>query len=438
MKNKGPRIFLKIFTYTVFLVLLICLTAVLLFWRQFLSFFRAEQVRQLSTSFQPIIDSITYMGRTPEEMVDIARAFAENNQSFKFQIQGEDGDVLFTTGNFDDKPVGPFSGIKIRLVNISRDQIQRGQIPPGGQIQREQRGNARNSFVLIGYGSQIDYRALILRSLLGVSIMLAIAVLGAFVFAWKITKPLEDEIIRERTIEENQRLFFSAASHELKTPIAAARALVESMIAGVGDYKDHPKYLRECLKSLDSQAHLVSEILEIVKLSDTAAGLADTDSTDAQSQATSLDLADLGGTVLAEYRPLAEQRGLLIQGDFPHVSVKANRNLLQRVLSNVIANAVQNTQEGGTIRIEAAEGKNLRLSITNTGARIPEEVISRLFEPFYRLDTARTRHGSQSGLGLVIVKKALDRMGFPFALENSSEGVVFWVELGNSKNHFAK
>jgi two-component system sensor histidine kinase VanS len=249
--------------------------------------------------------------------------------------------------------------------------------------------------------------------------MLAIAVLGAFIFARKITKPLEDEIIRERAIEESQRLFFSAASHELKTPIAAARALVESMIAIVGDYRDHPKYLRVCLKTLDSQAHLVSEILEIVKLSDA----------DAESRAISLDLADLGSAVLAEYRSLAEQRGLLIQGDFPHVSVKADRNLLQRVLSNVMANAVQNTPEGGTIRIEAVEGKNLRLSITNTGAKIPEEAITRLFDPFFRLDTARTRHGAQSGLGLAIVKKALDRMGFPFALENSSEGVVFWVEL---------
>jgi len=404
MKKKNQRIFIKIFTYTMFLVLLICLTAVLLFSRQFLSFYRTEQMRQLSASFQPIINTITERGRTPEEMADIARTFAENNQSFMFQIQEEDGKLLFTTGNFkEDELPGSSGGIKIRLVNVTRDP----------------EGNAKNRFVLTGYGAQIDYSALVFRSLLGVLIMFAIAVLGAFIFARKITKPLEDEIIRERTIEESQRLFFSAASHELKTPIAAARALVEGMIAGIGDYKDHPKYLRECLKTLDSQARLVSEILEIVKLSDAHTG----------SQAGSLNLADLGGAVLAEYRPLAEQQGLFIQGDFPTVYVKADRKLLQRVLSNVIANAVQNTLKGGTIRIEAVEGKNLRLSITNTGARIPEEVITRLFEPFYRIDTARTRHGAQSGLGLAIVKKALDRMGFPFALENSSEGVVFWVDL---------
>jgi two-component system, OmpR family, sensor histidine kinase VanS len=421
MKNKSPRMFIKIFTYTVFFVLLICLTAALLFSRQFLSFYRTEQERQLSESFQPILITITEKGRTPEETADIARAFADSNQSFSFRIQEKDGNVLFATGNFKSGEL-PDSSHEIMILTSTVTAI--GDLIPG-----EQRGNARNDLVLVGYGPQIDYGALVLRLLLGVLVMLAIAVLGAFIFARKITKPLEDEIIRERTIEENQRLFFSAASHELKTPIAAARALVESMIAGVGDYKDHPKYLRECLKTLDSQAHLVSEILEIVKLSDANAGTASAGLADAESRATSLDLADLGGTVLAEYRPLAEQRGLSIQGDFPSVSIKANRNLLQRVLSNVIANAVLNTPEGGTIRIEAVEGKNLRLSITNTGARIPEELIPRLFEPFYRLDTARTRHGAQSGLGLVIVKKALDRMGFPFALENSSEGVVFWVDM---------
>jgi len=404
MKKKNPRIFLKIFTYTMFLVLLICLTAVLLFWRQFLSFYRTEQMRQLSASFQPMLNIITERGRTPEEMADIARTFAENNQSFRFQIQEENGKVLFTTGNFRDiEPPGSSNEIKMRFSSVTRDPT----------------GNTRNSIVLTGYGAQIDYSGLIFRSLLGVLIMFVIAVLGAFIFARKITKPLEDEIIRERTIEENQRLFFSAASHELKTPIAAARALVEGMVAGVGDYKDHPKYLRECLKTLDAQGRLVSEILEIVKLSDKQA----------EPAAVNLDLAELGAAVLAEHRPFAEQQQLIIQGEFPRVFVRADRNLLQRVLSNVIANAVQNTPKGGTIRIEAVEGKNLRLSITNTGARIPEEVITRLFEPFYRIDTARTRHGAQSGLGLAIVKKALDRMGFPFALENSDEGVVFWVDL---------
>jgi two-component system sensor histidine kinase VanS len=282
--------------------------------------------------------------------------------------------------------------------------------------------NPGTGYIFTGYGlgaSEIDYGDLIRRSLLALGLMLAIAIFGAVLFAKSVTKPLEDEIIRERAMEENQRLFFSAASHELKTPIAAARALVEGMIAGVGDYKDHPKYLRECMKTLDSQARLVSEILEIVKLSGKESAPA----------INSLDLRELGNAVLAEYLPLAEQRGLLVQGVFPHVKVKADRNLLQRVLSNIMANAIQNTPECGVIKIESHKQTSLHLGILNTGAHIPDEVLTRLFDPFFRLDTARTRHGTQTGLGLAIVKKALDRMAVPFSLENTAEGVLFRMEL---------
>ncbi|MDR2730207.1 MAG: hypothetical protein LBB81_04840, partial [Treponema sp.] len=75
------RLFLKIFVYTLLLVLVICLTAVLLFYRQFISFYRAEQVRRLSASFQPMLNAVTDRVRTPEELADLARTFADNNQS---------------------------------------------------------------------------------------------------------------------------------------------------------------------------------------------------------------------------------------------------------------------------------------------------------------------------------------------------------------------
>jgi two-component system sensor histidine kinase VanS len=387
------------------LVLLICFAAVFLFSREFLDFYRSEQRRRLGLSFAPIIFAISDREQSPEEILELARGFANSNQSFRFLIQAEDGGLLFSTPNTEDLAENN-PGLRLRFTGITRNQ---------GEI-------AEKTYFFTGFNSDsgfIDYGDLAQRSFLALLLMLLIAILGAVLFAKKVTKPLEDEIIRERTMEENQRLFFSAASHELKTPIAAARALVEGMIAGVGDYRDTRKYLRECLKTLDSQARLVSDILEIVKLSDK----------ETAPVSVSLDLSELNNTVLAEYRPLAELKGLLIQGEFPRVSVLADRGLLQRVFSNVMANAVQHTPEGGTIRITTNEEKNLRVSVLNTGAHISEEVISRLFEPFYRLDTARTRHDTQSGMGLAIVKKALDRMKFPFALENTEEGVLFWVDI---------
>jgi len=406
MKLPKLSVITKIFAYTMLLVVLICLAAVFLFSREFISIYRAEQRRQLAASFEPMLRAMTDKADSPEEITEFARAFADSNQSFTFVVHTEEGRVLFSTpGAPDFSAEEPGQGLRLRFASMTRS--------PGEQ---------ESAYILTGYniGSEpIDYGDLIKRSLLAIVLMLVIAVLGAVLFARGITKPLQDEILRERAMEENQRLFFSAASHELKTPIAAARALVEGMIAGVGDYRDHQKYLRQCINTLDSQALLVSEILEIVKLSG--------EETELSSAAFSL--ADLGNSVLAEYRPLAEVKGLNIQGEFPHKMIRCDRGLLQKVLSNVIANAVHYTPENGVICIAYVNHKNSRLRILNIGAHIPDDAMGKIFDPFFHPDAARSRHGSQSGLGLAIVKKALDRMKLPFALENTPEGVLFWVDL---------
>jgi two-component system sensor histidine kinase VanS len=420
--KKEHSVFAKIFIYTMLLLVLMSVAAVALFSRQFLSFYRAEQKRQLTAAFQPMISAITEKGVYLDEILETAKNFANSNQSFKFMIQESDGKILFSTAGEDDLSINAPEG-KIPPGRSPPLFIER-EIPEQRQMRivsmlRNQRDS--NGYIFTGYWADsglIDYRDLVKRGILALSLMLVIAILGAVLFAWKITKPLEDEIRREREMEESQRLFFSAASHELKTPIASARALVEGMIAGVGDYRDHPKYLRECLKTLDAQGHLVSEILEIVKFSD------------AQPRISLLpvNLAELGNSVLAEYSPLAEQKALVIEGDFKSATALADYNLLRLVLSNVISNAVQNTGKGGVISIKTEQGKHVRVNILNTGTHIPQEILPRLFDPFYRMDTARTR-GSQTGLGLTIVKKALDSMKIPFALENTGEGVLFWMDL---------
>jgi two-component system sensor histidine kinase VanS len=385
------------------LLLLMNLAAIAVFARQFLSFYHSEQIRQLSNIFQPIIGE--FEGKSPEEIAVIAQNFYRKNQSFTFVIQGTDGNILFSTPGVTD----------MDLPKKEPQIVQR-------VIFRISQGPEK-SYTLRGYssGTAVDYRYFISRSFLALGIMIVLGIFGAILFAKKVTKPLEDELLRERIMEENQRLFFFAASHELKTPIAAASALVEGMIANIGDYKDHPKYLRECLKTFDAQTRLVSEILEIVKLSDDPTELL----------LLPLNLAEIGNALIAEYQPIAEQRGVKILAELPEVSIWADRRLLHRALSNVISNAVQNTPENETVQIRGERRKNrfLRFCILNRGVQIPNDLLSRLFEPFYRLDPARKQGGPRSGLGLTIVQKSLERMKISFALENVSEGVLFWMDL---------
>jgi two-component system sensor histidine kinase VanS len=418
--KKEHSVFVKIFIYTMLLLILMSLAAVAFFSRQFLSFYRAEQQRQLAAAFQPMISEITEKDISLDDILETAKNFANKNQSFRFTIQESDGKILFSTAGEAYLSANAPDG-KGQMLFPARENPEQSLQVRIVSMMRNQRDSGGNAYIFTGYWANsglIDYRDLVKRGIFAIGLMLIIAILGAVLFAWKITKPLENEIRREREMEENQRLFFSAASHELKTPIASARALVEGMIAGVGEYKDHSKYLRECLKTLDAQSSLVSEILEIVKLSDTQPRIS----------LQSINFAELGNSILAEYLPLAEQKALVIEGEFKSAAVLADYNLLRRVLSNVISNAVQNTEKGGVIRIETEQKKQMRIRIINTGAKIPQEILPRIFDPFYRMDAARTRR-NQTGLGLAIVKKALDSMKIPFALENSSEGVLFRMDL---------
>lgn len=228
---------------------------------------------------------------------------------------------------------------------------------------------------------------------------------------------LKDQIIREQELAETQRYFFAAASHELKTPIAATSILLEGMLANVGDYADHQKYLRECLKMQDAQAELVSEILEVLKLSE---GRIVPVSSEVKIQQIVTD-------VVQNYCPLAEKGGVQIVEDIPQdLMIFTDSKMLKRVLSNIVINAVQNTPEGGTVKAYIECGK---LCILNTPAHIEEEELPKLFDPFYRMDKARSHKDGHSGLGLTIVAKTLEAMDLTFVLENTPEGVLFRIDL---------
>ncbi|MDR3147499.1 MAG: HAMP domain-containing histidine kinase [Treponema sp.] len=425
--GKKSPVFTKIFAYTMLLLALMCLAALAVFSQQFVSFYRAESRRQLSVVLQPMVRQ--FEGKSPEEVAEIARTFYDKNQSFQFTVEDGDGEILFSSPGTEETTETRVSlslNESEELVGVISD----GAGETGPSIRNTIHINiGEGTYTVLGSstgGDPPDYGDLLVKSLLALVIMIGIGLLGALLFARKVTRPLEEELARERIAEENQRLFFSAASHELKTPIAATEALIEGMIANIGDYKNHPKYLRECLKNLEAQNHLVSEILDLVKLSDGKFP-------DGKSPAPP-DLAELCAALVAEYRPLAEQGGIEIKAELPGVRVRADRGLLYRALSNVVANAVQNTQKNGMVRIGAERrGKTIRLSVLNTGAHISEESLDRLFEPLYRPDPARSqsrgRSRGRSGLGLSIVKKSLERMGIPFALENSSQGVIFRMDL---------
>jgi len=435
MKKRG--IFFKVFTYTTIFLLIMIFVTVGLFSQQFLLFYNTNQTQQLYASYQSLHDQLA--GRNQDEIIRIAGEFYNYNQSFSFYIRDGEENVVFSTPGMDTGDTFIAGTHRIRM-NIGADHTL---------------------FAVNRTASGANYGSLIGRSLFAIVGMLVVGMIGAFIFARQVTSPikrlandtkkmsalkdvspfpkrhdeigslandvhsmydkLKDEIIRVREMEETQRYFFSAASHELKTPIAATSILLEGMIENIGDYKDHPKYLRECVKLMDAQNKTISEILELVNLNDRKI----------VPNQEKLNLQEVVTSILPSYQTLADANGQHITLNIPqdHFCL-SDRNMLKKVLSNVILNAVQNTPANGEIQIWSEQMiDQYRICILNTGAHIEDENLSKLFDPFYRIDKARTRKDGRSGLGLTIVRKTLEAMGADFELTKAKDGILFWFDL---------
>ena len=228
---------------------------------------------------------------------------------------------------------------------------------------------------------------------------------------------LQQDIRREREQERQRLEFFTAVSHELKTPIAIIKGQLEGMIYQVGEYKDRDTYLRSCLQTTNDMEALVKEILAAARLG----------GGDFRLAAAELDLSGMVQAVCRRFAGRAGDKRMRFSADIrPGVRVRGDQRLLEKVFTNVIGNAVAYSPAGADVRVELQPD---RFFVENTGVHIAAEELERVFTPFYRVDKSRNRNHGGSGLGLYITKTILDRHGIRHSLENTPDGVRFTAFL---------
>ncbi len=216
-------------------------------------------------------------------------------------------------------------------------------------------------------------------------------------------------------LSRQRRDFFAAASHELKTPITILKGQIESMILGIGKYKDAGKMLPETLKEVENMERLVKEILAISKIE--MDGLA--------GKAEPVSLTDTITKVTETLLPLAQERQIALHSQLAEdVSVSGNVSLLEKAIHNILSNAIRHSPEGANVLLHLTPSV---LTITNTDTSIPEDDLPVLFTPFYRVEKSRNKSTGGSGLGLYLVKTILELHGFRYRVENIETGVVFTV-----------
>ena len=232
---------------------------------------------------------------------------------------------------------------------------------------------------------------------------------------------LQADIDMERRLEKQRVEFFAAASHELKTPITIIKGQLQGMLYQVGRYKDRETYLAQSLEITDTLGKMVQELLTISRL----------DTPGYTCKKSNLNLSNFIIDRVTVFEDLFMQKDLTVEQSIsPEIYILGDMQLLQKALDNLLGNAAAYSGAGNQILIKLwKETETTTLTIENTGAHIPDEAISKLFEPFYRVDQSRNRQTGGTGLGLYIVKTILDLHGAKIEITNTIQGVIVSVQF---------
>lgn len=224
--------------------------------------------------------------------------------------------------------------------------------------------------------------------------------------------------------QEDRRAMTADIAHELRTPLSVQRAHLEALQDGI--YPLSPGNLEPVLEQNQLLTRLVED-LRTLALAD-AGGLV--------LERAPMDLSASVAGVVERFRPQAEARNLALQlvqpaenGATPLVFV--DRHRVGQILSNLLANALQYTPEGGRVSLELSHSNDgVQLTVHDSGPGIPEEALPYIFERFYRADRSRSRAAGGSGLGLSIARQLAEAHGGMLVAANHPQGgAIFTLSL---------
>jgi signal transduction histidine kinase len=244
----------------------------------------------------------------------------------------------------------------------------------------------------------------------------------------RMARALEEAAEREREVEKSRRDLVAAVSHDLRTPLASTRALIEALADGVAeDPETQRRYLSSASRELEHLSRLVDDLFELARID---AGVLELTLEEAS-------LRDLISDTISSFQPQAEQKGVRLLGEVSADvdPVLANPPRLQRVLHNLVSNALRHTPQDGTVTLRAApEGNVARIEVSDTGVGIAPEDLPHVFERSFRGEQSRTRPDEDdapgAGLGLAIARGLVEAHGGKMNVQSEpGQGSLFRFTL---------
>ena len=208
---------------------------------------------------------------------------------------------------------------------------------------------------------------------------------------------------RERAIESGRRELVAAISHDLRTPLSSIRIMLEAIEDGVvQDAETVTQYHRAMQDQVNRLSRLIDDLFELSRL----------DAGDQSLNVEQVELGELVGETVESLRPAADSRNVRLQMEAlrERLYVAVDADKLQRVLANLVQNAIRHTPSGGIIDVAIrSESGEFAVEVSDSGEGISVNDVEHVFDRFYRGEKSRTRSDSTgAGLGLAIAKAIVE------------------------------
>lgn len=244
-------------------------------------------------------------------------------------------------------------------------------------------------------------------------VLLVVLAAGGIALAAALAARLAMEERTNREIEAARRRLVAAASHDLRTPLASLRLLVEAIDDGVATGETRDRYLAEIRTHVGVLSGLIDDLFELSRI----------EAGDISWTMRRVELAELIDEAVAAMRAPAAARGVRIAAELPAEGLRAQANpeKVQRVLFNLIQNAIRHTPADGSVTVRARSlGDGVEVEVDDEGEGIAPADGERVFEAFHRGDASRAEGGA--GLGLAISKAIVEAHGGRIWLEDGAPG----------------
>jgi len=229
---------------------------------------------------------------------------------------------------------------------------------------------------------------------------------------------LKHDIDFDKLQEEKKKHLIMTINHEIKTPLAVMKGMIEGMIDGVGRYKDKDKYLNELMTQIETIENITKDFTYRLKLEDKAKKGDTTNSIEINDALTSLD-------------EFASKRTVKLHKNIIESVLLINDELLTILVQNIVKNAILYTENYQVYLTTEIYNDDFNIIVKNRGF-IKQEDLDKIFESFYRADSLDINE-SGSGLGLFIVKQICDIYGYQYKIFNDNGFVVTKVSIKITK-----